>query len=332
MRVSRRQFLAAALGGATLLGGCARPAGQASATSLCKTFFCFDTPCEIGGVMEQALLDSLADRCAGFERTLSRTIAGSDVGRINAAGGEPVEVEAETAELIDRSLAYGRASHGLFDVTIGSITMLWNFKEGVVPTDAQVADALPHVDYRKLRVEGRTVRLEDPQAKIDLGGIAKGYVADVLVDTMRDAGVASAYVNLGGDVRVLGKKPDGSPWRVGVREPGTGEGEERSLARVELDGGSMVTSGLYERQFERDGKQYWHILDPRTGYPAQGEIVSATIVSEHAIDGEGYTKPLFMMGVEDGLAWLAEQGELACLCVGKDDSIHMQPEGSFELL
>ena len=332
MRMTRRRFLAAALGGAVALGGCARPTGHGAAASLRKAFFCFDTPCEIGGVMEQALLDSLADRCAGFERSLSRTIAGSDVGRINAAGGEPVEVEAKTAEIIERSLAYSRASRGLFDVTIGSVTTLWNFKEGVAPTDAQIADALPHVDYRKLRVEGHAVRLEDPQAKIDLGGIAKGYVADVLVDALVDAGVTSAYVNLGGDVRVLGKKPDGSPWRVGVREPGTGEGDERSLARVELDGGSMVTSGLYERQFERDGKKYWHILDPRTGYPAQGDIVSATIVSERAIDGEGYTKPLFMMGVDEGLAWLAQQGELACLCVGKDDSIHMQPEGSFELL
>lgn len=282
--------------------------------------------------MPQHVLDAVVERCRSFEQTLSRTIPTSDIGRINAAAGAPVEVAPETAELIARALEYCQASGGLFDITIGAVSSLWDFKQGVVPTQEQIEAALLHVGYACVEVDDQTVILADPQAMLDLGGIAKGYVADVLVAQLADAGVTSGYVNLGGNVKVLGTKPDGSPWRVGIRDPHIDASDTDSIARVSLEGGSVVTSGLYERRFEKDGTAYWHILDPRTGYPVQSDLVSATIVSEQSIDGDSLTKPLFMMGQEQALLWAEGQAQLQVLLVGADDTISMSPEDAFELL
>lgn len=331
MHMSRRSFLALLAAMPLAAGGCARR-GAAEAEQLQSSFLCFDTACVVGGVMSREQLDACVARCQGFEQTLSRTIATSDVGRVNAAGGAPVEVAPETADLIKRALAYCAASDGLFDITIGAVSELWDFHEGVVPSPARLEEALPHVGYENVQVEGTIVTLADPAARLDLGGIAKGYVSDVLLDELEAEGVESAFVNLGGNVKVLGPKPDGSPWRVGVRDPEPGADEASSIARVELDGGSVVTSGLYERTFERDGRCYWHILDPRTGYPVETDLVSATIVSERSLDGDGYTKPLFMWGAERARAWAEEHPEFSLLLVGEDGARSMCPEGAFELL
>lgn len=330
MHISRRAFLSLLACTPILAGGCTRRDKTAADGQLQSTFFCFDTVCAVGGSMTQEQLDATVARCQSFEQTLSRTIATSDVGRINAAGGAPVEVAPETAELIESALDYCSASDGLFDITIGAVSELWDFHEGVVPSEAQIEAALPHVGYELVRVDGTTVTLADPDARLDLGGIAKGYVSDVLLDELAVAGVTSAYVNLGGNVKVLGAKPDGSPWKIGVRDPNAPE-DERSIARVALTDGSVVTSGLYERQFEQGGRRYWHILDPRTGYPVKSDLVSATIVSERSIDGDGYTKPLFMWGSGRALTFLEDRG-LECLLVDSKGGIQQTTGSSFELL
>jgi len=331
MVITRRGFLhVAGLALPAFLSSCALRAKDAE--EIQATFFCFDTVCAIGGVMNHRLLEAAEERCHEFEGLLSRTLPDSDVGRINAAKGAGVDVDPRTADLVTRALTYCEASDGLFDITIGAVSSLWDFHEGVVPTPEQIADALPHVGYECVQVSGTTVRLDDPEARIDLGGIAKGYVSDVILDELAAQGVQSAYVNLGGNVKVLGGKPDGSPWRVGIRDPRPDADEGQSVARVELTGGSVVTSGLYERQFELDGRRYWHILDPRTGYPVESDIASATIVSERSIDGDGYTKPLFMMDKAAALAWADEHEGLQVLLVDEDGDASMCPEGSFELL
>lgn len=308
MLLSRRGFLGACL--FPFLCGCSgrRPAAS-SLGDVQTSFFCFDTACVIGGTMSQDVLDHAVKRCQEFEQTLSRTIATSDVGRINSAGGTPVEVEPETSQLIDAALGYCEESEGLFDITIGAVSELWDFHEGIVPEEEAIARALPHVGWQAVDVDlsASTVRLIDPKARLDLGGIAKGFVTDVILGELGEAGVESAFVNLGGNVGVLGAKADGSPWGVGVRDPSdeTGQG---SIAVVQTEGGSVVTSGLYERQFERDGRRYWHILDPRTGYPAESELESVSLYTKRSLDGDGYTKPLFMLGLEEGLAFLEKRG------------------------
>ncbi len=335
MHISRRGLLGA-IGLLSLsAAGCAAGSGGGPVPEYDQpqsSFFCFDTACSIGGAMGQDLLDATVARCQGFERTLSRTIATSDVGRINAAGGAAVEVEADTAQLIELALGYCEASGGLFDITIGAVSELWDFHEGTVPSEDQIAAALPHVGFERVRVDGTTVTLGDPAARLDLGGIAKGFVADVLIDELEAQGVTSAYVNLGGNVKVLGDKPDGTPWKVGVRDPAPDADASTPIARIALDGGSVVTSGLYERQFEADGRRYWHILDPRTGYPVETDLVSATIVSERSIDGDGCTKPLFMMGWGEALVWADSREDLQVLLVDREGRVSMRPDGAFELL
>lgn len=348
MRLSRRTFLRGLLASPAFLSACRRgdgtdnqpkDPGQDGEPSLVEStdegiqhsFFCFDTTCVIGGMMPEEVLHDAVLRCTELEMLFSRTFDGSDISAINTAGGAPVEVAPETAELISKALDYCEASGGLFDITIGIVTSLWDFHEGIVPDKVLVDDALPHVDYHQVHVDGQTVTLDDPYGMLDLGGIAKGYVADILIDLLAEQGVESAYVNLGGNVKVLGAKPDGSPWQIGVRDPTLDAEDAKSVARIALKGGSVVTSGLYERQFELDGKRYWHILDPRTGYPVESDLVSVTIVSAESIDGDGYTKPPFMWGSDEALAFLEDRG-LECLLVDSKGGIQQTTGSSFELL
>lgn len=340
LHMTRRRFLAAAgvgyAAGALALAGCAagaqaadgasgRSLGMASATA-----FAFDTVVTLRAACDQALVDALVERCAYFESIFSRTVEGSDVGRINAAGGAPVSVASETVDLIGLALGYCAESQGLFDITIGAVSSLWDFKAGAVPDADALAGALAHVDWRNVILDDATVTLLDPQARLDLGGIAKGYIADDLCRTLVDAGCESACVNLGGNVKTIGMKPDGAAWRVGVQDPDAASGVP--VAAIESQGGSVVTSGLYERAFELDGRRYWHILDPRTGYPVETDLVSATIVSTASIDGDGYTKPLFMMGFDGALAWMDAREGIEGLVMADDGRIGQTAGCQAELL
>ena len=354
--LTRRQFAeattAACLAGASLLlGGCASsssgsgassseassesstaPPGKPSGTTvgelpkaaqqfkeISTTLFAFDTVVTLRASCAQETLDALADRCQYFESIFSRTIETSDIGRINAAGGKPVEVAPETADIVQKALAYCEESDGLFDITIGAVSSLWDFKEGVVPDKAAVAEAVKHVNFKNVQVNGTTITLLDAQAMLDLGGIAKGYIADDLCRQLIDAGCDSGFVNLGGNVKTVGVKPDGAEWHVGIQDPNDVEGAV--VAAVYSQDESAVTSGLYERQFSKGGKKCWHILDPKTGYPVETDLISATIISDASIDGDGFTKPLFMMGHDAALEWINEKEGIEGLVVDMDGTI-----------
>ena len=328
MSITRRQLMRLAVGlGSLPLAGCA---GMPGASSLQSTLFAFNTVCVLGGAMPQDVLDQACRMCARYEELFSRTREGSDVWRINNAGGKPVAVDYRTTDVVGRALSYCEESGGLFDITIGAVSELWDFSEGVVPERADVERALPHVGWERVELDGDTIALGDPQARLDLGGIAKGYVADRLMEYFVRSGVTSAYVNLGGNVKVYGYKQDGTPWHVGVRDP-KGDDDAQVVARVSTTDGSLVTSGLYQRSFERDGRTYWHILDPRTGYPVQTDVVSASIFSHESIDGDGYTKPLFMWSTDDVEAFFQAHPALQGLLVHTDGSLHMTPGAEFEL-
>jgi len=321
MKVSRRSFLrlcaacaAAPLWAAPLSGCAARP------EFVQRTFFNFDTVCTLGGTMGQNVLNEAQEMCEHFEQLFSRTIATSDVARINAAAGEVVEVDSQTAELVRLALGYCERSDGLFDITIGAVSELWDFAEGVVPSDEAIADALPHVGWQRVVVGQNSVRLEDPDARIDLGGIAKGYITDRLMELYAARGVTDAFVNLGGNVAVMGRNSEGRAWNVGVRDPDDASGTQ-VVATISTEGGSLVTSGLYERSFEKDGKRYWHILDPRTGYPVQTDVVSASVYARASIDGDGFTKPLFMMERDDALAFVESHEGIEALLIATDGTI-----------
>lgn len=340
MEMTRRTFLrtAVALGAscATVLWGCERGASDgrrplqesSGDQEIQKTLFCFDTVCSISGIMSADALDAAVAECERYEQLFSRTLPSSDIGRINAAGGKPVQVAPETAELIKKALTYCKESGGLFDITIGAVSELWDFKKGVVPDEGAIAAALPHVGYGAVHVNGTEIVLDDPQAKLDLGGIAKGYIADKLVASLKKSGARSIIVNLGGNVKVADGKEDGTPWRVGVRDP-EGQSDADVVGYIDIMDGSVVTSGLYERQFEKDGRRCWHILDPRTGYPVESKIVSASILSEQSIDGDGFTKPLFMLTIDEGLQFLEQHGGLQGCLIDAAGGFHMTDDAAF---
>ena len=296
-----------------------------------RTVFCFDTVCTLGGAMLPRVLDQAEAQCARYEQLFSRTIATSDVARINAANGAWVEVDSLTAELVGLSLAYCEESQGLFDITVGAVSELWDFVEGVIPSKKSIDEAIKHVDWKKVEVRNNSIRLLDPNARIDLGGIAKGFIADKLIDLFVRNGATDAFVNLGGNVKVLGHSQKGEPWSIGVRDPRDNSGNS-IVAKTNTTDGSLVTSGLYERSFERDGKRYWHILDPRTGYPVQTDLMSASIFSKKSIDGDGYTKPLFMLGQEEALAFVERRKGLEALLVKANNSIVTTNGARFELV
>lgn len=291
------------------------------------TEFLFDTVISLSVYGSQEALDAAVERCRFFEDTFSRTVEGSDVWRINEAAGEPVEVAAETADIIEQALGYCELSGGLLDITIGSVSTLWDFKEGVKPDDDVIAEAITHIDYRGVHVENTTVWLDDPAARIDLGAIAKGYIADDLAALLGDYGVESACINLGGNVAVVGCKPDGSPWNVGVQDP-NGSAQD-VVAAVQCEDASVVTSGLYERQFTEDGVLYYHILDPRTGYPVETDLVSTSLKTDSSTDGDAYATMLFLMGHDEALGLVNGDERFEGLLVDEQGAITLTDNATY---
>ena len=272
------------------------------------TFRAFDTVCAVSADVDVAALREVEALCARYELLLSRFNPESRLFALNAAAGEWVDVGEELAGVLHAALGYCERTGGMFDITMGGVCRLWDFKRGVVPGDVAIAEALAHVDWRNVQVEGTRARITDPQATIDLGGMAKGYIADRVIDLLKHHGATTGVINLGGNVACLGSKPDGSAWNVGLRAPVPSGGnlQAASFASVSVCGKSVVTSGVYERAFMRDGRVLHHILDPRTGKPAETDVLSATVIADESLDADGYTTALIIMGADQALAF-AEQ-------------------------
>lgn len=252
------------------------------------------------------------DECRRFERLFSRTLPHSDISLLNGANGETVLISDDTFELLKGSIAYCERSLGLFDITMGPVCRLWNYHDGICPNQSDIDDALSHVDYRNIILGGkagsRHARLKDPLAAVDVGGTAKGYIADRLRTSLCKRGLCHFLINLGGNVVVHGGKPDGGPFSVGIRNP---QNRDKTIGSLSLHNGSVVTSGLSERAFFIDGVRYHHILDPKTGYPAETDAESATIVSQSSFDCDGLSTTLCSLGIEQGVSYAKSCPEIA---------------------
>lgn len=255
----------------------------------------------------EGLLDEIWADCARYEQLLSKTIQGSDVDRINHAGGQPVQVDHETWEILRRAIEVSDSSGHAFSVTIAPLTALWDFTGGTnrMPTDEERLAALPLVnDDLMILGENDTVTLPEGM-EVDLGGIAKGYIADQIAEDIRGR-VLGATLNFGGNVYAVGIKPDASPFRVGIRDPQGGDND--SIAVVSVSDLSVVTSGIYERYFELNGVRYHHILDPETGISSDSDLASATIISKSSMTADAMATACIVMGRDKALQYLAEQG------------------------
>jgi len=237
-----------------------------------------------------------------IEAKYSRYRAQSVVSEINReAGRGPVVIDGETEHLIRAALDLGRATGGRFDPTVGVLRRVWDFKRAQVPSPEAVAALLPLVDAREVVLRCGTVALARPGMELDLGGVGKEYAADRVAERLREEGVDSAVLNFLGDVRTLGRRGDGRPWRVAVQDP-RDRGRCRLVVRVGAEAG-VATSGDYERGFERDGIRYHHLLDATTGWPARG-LASVTVVAPTAFDAGRLATAAFLLGPEAGLKLL----------------------------
>ena len=236
-----------------------------------------------------------------IENLMSPYVDGSDVQRLSDSGS-PVAVSAETIEVLHVAARIATESGGAFNAGIGRLIQLWGFAGGqpVVPEREMIDRALAGVEPGSVTVaDDGTVIKVSPHLAIDLGGIAKGYAIDRAVQILADAGIRHASVNAGGDMRLIGDR-SGSPWRIGIQHP---RQSGQLLARLDLAGRAVVTSGDYERSFESGGILYHHLLDPRTGYPARG-CQAVTVVAENAAYADALATAVFVLGPEAGLELL----------------------------
>lgn len=259
------------------------------------------------GVNAREALRAVRAEAGRLERKLSRFLPGSDVSRVNRlAGAKSARLGEDAFRVLSRAVQLSECCGGLFDVTAGPLVALWSDarKAGKTPEDGEIRAALPLVGFAGLTLnpEKKTVRLALPGQSIDLGGIGKGYAADRFLALFREFGVSSAFSNIGGNVAALGAKPDGSPWRVGIRHPRVANG---LIGMIEVTDQSIVTSGDDQRYFiDERGKRHHHILDPRTGYPAESGIASVTVVAKSSMDADALSTMLFIAGPDEGLRLL----------------------------
>lgn len=284
-----------------------RKTADASAEKTSGVGFYFDTVVTLTlyGAPE-GLMEELWQTCGRYEQLLSRTVEGSDVHRINHAGGQTVTVDAETWAILARAKELSKKSGGAFSVTIAPMSTQWDFTGGTqkMPTEEERLAAIPLVNDELLVLgENNTVTLPAGMS-IDLGGIAKGYIADQIAEMIRGK-VSGATLNFGGNVYAVGCKPDGSLFNIGISHP---QSPSAAIAAAKVKDTSVVTSGTYQRYFEKDGVTYHHILDPKTGLPSNSGLCSVTIITQSSMTADALATACVVLGKEASLKLLAELG------------------------
>lgn len=275
---------------------------------------------------------TMADK---YEKMFSNTIFDSDISKINSnAGITAVEVNPETIEILNLAIKYCKLSDGKFDITIGKLSELWNISQisqnikndnnitdsSVIPNESDILSLVSHIDYNNIIIDGNTVYLSDSDAKIDLGGIAKGYVADKMKEYLIGKGITSGIINLGGNVLSIGSKSDGSPFNVGIQRPFDKSGE--IITKVPVVSKSVVTSGIYERYYKVDDIIYHHLLDSQTGYPIKNNLLSVTIISDSSTEGDALSTMCFSLGLEEGMNFINQTDNIEAIFITDDYELH----------
>ena len=279
---------------------------------------------------DRELLTECMNLCDKYEKIFSRTASDSELYQLNhreltpVAGTEDTfQVSNPLAELIRKGLYYSELSEGAFDIAIEPLTSLWDFtaEDPQVPEDRLIQEALTKCDYHNVSVsDNNEVILKTEDTAIELGAIAKGYIADRLKDYLISQGVKSAIINLGGNVLCIGGKPDDSSFKIGIQKPFADRSE--TIAVMDIKDKSVVSSGVYERCFEQDGTLYHHLLNPRTGYPYDNGLIAVTIISDESVDGDALSTTCFALGLEDGMKLAESLDNVQAFFVTSDYEIH----------
>lgn len=281
------------------------------------TFLNFDTVNTVSIFGHEEILDEVRRSCTRYEEKFSRFRPGSDIWNINHAKGKKTVVSPETAELIRMAVDYSRQTGGTFDITVGGLSALWDFsgESNQEPKPSKLRKQAALVGSEYIEIEQNTVRVP-AGVQLDLGGIAKGYITDMLVQMLRRSGVTSGLINLGGNVYAMGTREDGSPWRVGIQEP-TAASYECSTT-VEIQDQAVVTSGIYERGYRRGARWNHHILNIKTGLPIENELAAVTIICNRSVDADAYSTAALCLGEERTCALLNGRTGFQAYFQGKD--------------
>ncbi|MCF8009068.1 MAG: FAD:protein FMN transferase [Halanaerobiales bacterium] len=274
------------------------------------------------------ILEEAFNKVRFLENLLSKTNPESDISNINNnAKIKYVSVEDETYELLKEAKYFSNLTNGAFDPSIGPLVKLWGIgtEDQKIPSDEEIQKALELINYKNIIfAEDNKVMLSEDSMMIDLGAIAKGFAADYLIKYFKEENVESAFINMGGNVSVHGKKIDGSDWKVGIQDPDQSRGN--IIAVVEGSDISVVTSGNYERYFTEDGIRYHHILNPETGYPAWNKIISSTIISSDSSYADALSTSLYILGVEKSFDLIKEFDHIYIVLVTEDNMIYASKE------
>ena len=291
-----------------------------------KTGFALDTVISITVYGPDSVLskgEDILTECFGeiqrYEQLFSATVESSDIARLNRAGGRREEIHAETRELLEAGIEYGKLTGGALDITIWPVSRLWDFSgaDPQAPDPETLEQAVTLVDYTGLHTQGDWAWMDQAESGVDLGAIAKGYIADRLAELLRERGVDSALIDLGGNILALGEK-DGGDWKIGVKDP---QSSDRIAAILPVRDKSVVTSGIYQRNFTDGGQFYHHILDPGTGYPVENGLASVTIVSEKSLDGDALSTACFVLGMEKGMELIESTEGTEALFIDREGHI-----------
>ena len=280
---------------------------------------------------DKNLLTECMNLCDKYEKVFSRTASDSELYQLNHRELAPVEgtedtyqVSDDLAELVSEGLDYSELSKGAFDIAIEPLTSLWDFtaEDPQVPKDSLIQAALPKCDYHNISVDKdkNEITLKTADTAIELGAIAKGYIADRLKDYLVSQNVKSAIINLGGNVLCIGGKTDNSAFKIGIQKPFADRSE--TIAVMDIRDKSVVSSGIYERCFEQDGTLYHHLLNPKTGYPYDNGLIAVTIISDQSVDGDALSTTCFALGLEDGMKLAESLNDVQAFFVTSDYEIH----------
>ncbi len=301
---------------AALLTGCSDKAHE-------KTFFAMDTIITLSAYGNNApeAISAAEQRIKELEGTFSVTNEQSDISRINRSEGLETEISADTAGLLSLTLDIAEKTGGALDPTIYPVLLAWGFTTGEnrVPEKEEIASLLQNTGYENVILGKSAVTL--PRGfMLDMGAVGKGFAGDKAAQILSEHGITSALLDLGGNIQAVGAKPDGSPWRIALRDPQSGG----NLGILELVGKAAVTSGAYERYFTDEvGNTYGHIIDPKTGCPADSDLLQTTVIADSGAYADALSTALFVMGLEGAEEFHKKNGGFDMILIDKDGNIHI---------
>lgn len=278
---------------------------------------------------DSSLAEESLKLCDKYEAIFSRTSRDSELYKLNHRELPPVrgttntyQVSQALSELLSIGLKYTKESDGAFNIAIAPLTSLWDFtaEDPQVPDSSEIYQATAACSYEGVTIDGQTITLESPETQFDLGAIAKGYIADRIKEYLVSKDVKRAIINLGGNVLCIGEKAADTPFNIGVQKPFAGRSE--TIAAMDITDKTVVSSGIYERYFEKDGRLYHHLLNPKDGFPYDNDLVAVTIITDKSVDGDALSTTCFSLGFEKGLAYAQSLDNVQAIFITRDYQVH----------